>query len=86
MKDFPYELTIHVREQIVERKIPLEWIRRVLENPSRTEPHKTDPELRHALGIIPENGDRVLRVVYNSTTQPWRIVTVHFDRRLKGKL
>ena len=86
MENFPYELTIHAREQIVERDISLEWIKRVLDSPALTEPHKTDPELRHALGVIPEYGNRVLRVVYNYTTDPWRVVTVHFDRRMKGKL
>ena len=44
---------------------------------------ETDPEdlaLGHALGRIPEHGDSVLRVVYNKTVKPWRIVTVYFDR------
>jgi hypothetical protein len=39
------------------------------------------PELRHALAHIPEYGGRVLRVVYNRTTIPWRIVTAYFDRK-----
>ena len=29
---------------------------------------------------IPEHGNRVLRVVYNERTVPWRIVTAFFDR------
>ncbi len=59
---------------------------RVLERPFRVEPDPVDPELRHALAPIPEHGGRVLRVVYNPTASPWRVVTVYFDRRLRGRL
>lgn len=77
--DFPYGLTAHAERVIAEREIPLEWIARVLERPDRTETDKVDPALRHALASIPEHGGRVLRVVYNSTVTPWRVVTVYFD-------
>jgi hypothetical protein len=50
------------------------------------EPDREDPELRHALARIPEYGDRVLRVVYNQTTVPWRIITVYFDRTQRNRL
>jgi len=50
------------------------------------EPDKVDPELRHALGRIIEHDDRILRVVYNVTLNPWRIVPVYFDRDQRGKL
>lgn len=86
MENFSYELTVHAQEQIAKREIPLEWVERVLTNPTLTEAHKSDSELSHANGAIAENGDRVLRVVYNHTTTPWRVVTVHFDRKMKGKL
>lgn len=86
MENFPYPLTDHAARRISERNISLEWINRVLSNPQRTEPDPEDPELCHALGTIPEYGNRVLRVVYNETVSPWRIVSAHFDRRLKGKL
>jgi len=35
---------------------------------------------------IPEHGDRVLRVVLNNTVVPARVVSVYFDRTMKGKL
>jgi hypothetical protein len=57
----------------------------VLGNPDRTEPGKVDPSLTHALGRIPEHGDRVLRVVYNGNVDPPRIVTAYFDRGQKGE-
>lgn len=64
----------------MQRGISLDWIVRVLEAPDHEEPDAEDPELFKAWGYIPELGGRVLCVVYNETTDPWRIVTAYFDR------
>ena len=84
--EFPYALTAHAARVIVERGIPLAWVARGLSGPTRTEPDRQDPRLRHALAEIPEHGGRVLRVVYNETTQPWLVVTAYFDRGQRGRL
>jgi hypothetical protein len=34
--------------------------------------------------MFPDN--RVLRVIYNKTVDPAAVITVYFDRRMKGKL
>lgn len=81
-----YELTAHAATVMAERKIPAAWVERVLQSPERTEPDRVDPELRHAMGVITEQDDRILRVVYNVAVNPWRIVTVYFDRAQRGKL
>jgi len=86
LENFPDPLTDHAAQRVSERNISLEWIYRVLSNPQKTEPHPEDPELRYAWGTISESGNRVLRVVYNETVNPWRIVSVYFERKLKGKL
>jgi|LakMenEpi03Aug12_release.lakeMendotaPanAssembly.Ray.scaffolds.fasta_scaffold46040_2 hypothetical protein len=83
---FPYELTEHSKKRLSEREIPLEWIERVLFSPQRTEPDPIDPTAVWAFAAIPEAGDRVLKVVYNFTTNPCRVITFHFERRLRGKL
>lgn len=83
---YNFELTQHAKEKITERAIPLEWIERTLIKPQKTEVDKTDPNLRHALATIPEFDDRVLRVVYNFVEQPCKIVTVYFDRNMRGRL
>jgi hypothetical protein len=80
-----YELTAHARAVVEERAIRLDWLERVLVNPERTESDRADPELRHAIGRIAENDDRHLRVIYNATVTPWRIVTAYFDRGLRGE-
>ena len=69
-----------------ERSIKREWMEKVLAHPALVEPDRDDPEITHALGNIPEHGGRVLRVVFNGTGKPVKIVTVYFDRAMKGKL
>ncbi len=80
-----YELTAHARTVLDERGILLDWLERVLVSPDRTESDRADPELRHAIGRIVENDDRYLRVIYNGTVTPWRIVTAYFDRGLRSQ-
>lgn len=83
--DLPYVLTFHARKRLLQRDISLEWVARVLMNPQWLEPDTKDPTLAHALSRIPEMGDRVLRVVYNWTTEPIRIITFHPDRRERNR-
>lgn len=77
----PHAVTVMAEREILEM-----WVARILTSPQRTEPDATDPLLRHALGWITERDDRVLRVVYNETIHPWRVVTAYFDRAMRGKL
>jgi hypothetical protein len=80
-----YELTDHAAAVIAEREIDIAWVARVLARPERTEKDRSDPALTHALARIAERDDRVLRVVYNASVNPPRIVTSYFDRRQRGK-
>jgi len=79
-------LTNHASVVLRERDIPVEWVRRVLTHPHLRLPDAEDPDLFHALAPIAERKDRVLRVVYNGTMNPWRVVTAHFDRAWRGML
>jgi hypothetical protein len=76
----------HAIDAIIERQIDTDWIERTIEHPAHTHADKEDPELRHFLAPIPENGNRILRVVANVIRTPYEIVTVFFDRRMKGTL
>jgi len=83
--DIPgYEFSDHARNVLIEREIEITWVVRVLKQPERTEVDRSDPALIHALGRIAERDDRVLRVVYNASVNPPRIVTAYFDRRQRG--
>lgn len=81
-----YTLSKHAEDVIRERDIRTEWVAATLAEPKATEPDPDDPALFHALRIIDEFGYRVLRVVYNQTRQPVHVVTVYFDRAMKGRL
>ena len=82
----PLEYTTHAIAAMNEREIPAEWIERVVNEPALRLPDPNDPELERFFGIIPEYGDRVLRVVVNTRVATWRIVSVFFDRDMKGEL
>ncbi|HYV04679.1 MAG TPA: DUF4258 domain-containing protein [Blastocatellia bacterium] len=81
-----YELTQHARDVIEERQISIDWLECVLGNPTLIESSTTDPELESRFAKISEFGDRVLHVVVNTKVVPERVVSVYFDRRMKGKL
>jgi hypothetical protein len=81
-----YQLSKHARRRIERRQIRLEWIADALTSPDRLEPDALDPTLRHALKKIGEMDNRVLRLVYNPSVVPPRIVSVYFDRSLRGKV
>jgi hypothetical protein len=84
--DLSYRLTAHAANVIAERRIPEDWVARVLGHPGRCEADRHDPTLRHALAAISENDGRVLRVIYNDTVRPWQVVTAYFDRKERGRL
>ena len=79
-----FTLSKHAEDTMREREISLAWLTITMSAPEATEPHRGDPTLIHALRRIPEFGNRVLRVVYNQTKEPPHIVTVYFDRTVKG--
>ena len=81
-----YEFTQHARDVLAAREIPVEWVERAVFAPELTEEDERDPELLHSLVRIPENAGRVLRVVLKRTVEPVLIVTVYFDRAMRGKL
>jgi len=81
-----YELTQHARDVIEERQISIDWLERALLNPTLIETSETDPELESRFAKVPEFGDRVLRVVVNRLVVPQRVVSVYFDRKMRGNL
>jgi hypothetical protein len=53
----------------------------VLQHPEQVVPDPMDGDLQHYLARISGFGDRVLRVIVNTTKEPPYVVTVFFDRR-----
>jgi hypothetical protein len=81
-----FELTRHAEDAPVRRKIEKDWVNRVLSFPQRIVPDAADPMLEHRLAKIPECDNRVLPVIINPHTEPIRVVTLFFDRKIRGKL
>jgi len=78
-----YEFSSHARDMLAERAIREE---RVYETIAEHEIRRRaeDGTIRFARRIE-ELGGRYLRVVVNPAVKPRRIVTMFFDRRLRGR-
>ena len=66
--------------------IPAEWVQRVVAEPTSRVPDPNDPEVERFFRRIPEKDNRILRVAVNTNVAPWRVVSVFFDRNMRGKL
>ena len=78
-----FELSLHAQDMLTEREIREEWLWQTLSVPDGT--FSADDGTIHYTKAIAERDGRVLRVVTNPDVDPQRIVTVFFDRRLRGK-
>ncbi|MDX2045026.1 MAG: DUF4258 domain-containing protein [Acidobacteriota bacterium] len=78
-----FELSGHAKEMLAERNILEEWVWRTV-NTSTRKRMGEDGNL-HFTKAIKEKDRRVLHVVVNPNSDPRRIVTVFFDRRLSKK-
>lgn len=81
-----YDLSHHAAEMLRRRGIRREWVELALASPQRVERGTVDPSVLHHLVAIEACEGRVLRVLYNETVSPVRVVSVFLDRRMKGKL
>ena len=79
-------LTAHARQVMAERGILLEWVQRAVDAPALRNRDPYDEEVERFYLPVAERGNRVLRVAVNVTSDPWRVVTVFFDRAMRGEL
>ncbi len=77
--------TEHALRRMAKRQLRKEWIERVVGNPAYIEQDDVDVALEHRLAVVPELANRVLRVIV-SKDKPWRVITAHLDRNMKGKI
>jgi hypothetical protein len=77
--------TQHALKRMAKRQLRQEWIEQVIARPARIEPDEYDPDLEHRLAPVPELANRVLRVIV-SKGETKRVITVHPDRKMKGKI
>ena len=81
-----FVLSNHAQERSIQRGIREEWIRKTILNPQKTEIDPINSTALRAWREIPENNNAVLLVVYNPQTNPFVVITVFFDRSMRGKL
>jgi hypothetical protein len=81
-----FQFSNHALRTLTEREILAEWVERTLEVPDLILPDPNDATVERCFRRIPEFGGRVLRVAVNRTVEPNRVVSVFFDRKMKGKL
>ncbi len=81
-----YQMTKHARMALEEREILIEWMERAMTAPELITPDPEDATVERRFRRIPEFGGRVLRVAVNTAVEPERVVSVFFDRTMKGKL
>ena len=78
--------TKHAKRALKEREISIEWVERAVRAPELRQPDVNDSEAERFYSKIPENDNRILRVVVNTRVAPWRVVSVFFDRSKRGEL
>ena len=81
-----FVLSKHAEVSATEREIPLEWIRLTLEDPDRREADRREVGVELFYAKIAAYENRVLKVVVNVQVDPWRVMSVYFDRSMKERL
>ena len=81
-----YIYTRHAEIVMESREINAEWVNLAIETPEQRSLDPVGPSLERFFRSIPEKDGRVLRVVVKTSVAPWRVVSVFFDRSMKGKL
>ena len=81
---FDVVFSVHARDMLKEREISEEWVILTINSPDKSEKRAEDNNW-HYTKSIPERENRILRVVVNQEVNPYRVVTVFFDRRLRRR-
>jgi Domain of unknown function (DUF4258) len=77
------KLSKHTADEMAGRGIRFAYIEAALTAPDRVAQDATDPALSRSYKLIPEFGNRVLRVVHRPDGDDIFVVTAHWDRGAK---
>ena len=78
--------TEHALNAMAEREISQDWVGQTVVAPDMRAPNPNDPDTEFFFRREREQGDRVSAVAVNTNAAPWRVVTVYFDRGMRGRL
>ena len=81
-----FNLTQPASQVMEERQIPVQWMGPTVTSPELRLPDPDGEEIERRFLRIPESGGRVLRAVVNNKAVPELVVSVFFDRSMRGKL
>jgi hypothetical protein len=81
----PIRLTPHAEHRLAERGFERGWIERALREPLWTELEPDEPDVERRFALVPERGDRMLRVACSETDDEIRVISVMFDRNAKRR-
>ena len=84
--EMEFVLSKHAEVSAEEREIPLEWIRSALEQPDHRQTDRREEGVELFYAKIAAHGNCVLKVVVNVQVDPWRVMSVYFDRSMKERL
>jgi hypothetical protein len=76
----PFHYTQHALAMLAERQIEPEWVEEAINSPDAVEADPAHADRTRAFRRIPERDGRVLRVVYVSEADIFRIITLFLDR------
>ena len=82
----PLTYTRHALDVMERRGIRPEWVQRAVAAPGRRLRDPYDAAVERFFSRVPERDGRVLRVAVNTESDPWRVVSVFFDRSMRGEL
>ena len=86
MEPLTLEYTRHAHRVMEERLILVDWVESAVSEPTLRTLDPIDSEVERFFRRIPAHGNRVLRVAVNTRVAPWRVVSVFFDRSMRGEL
>ena len=78
--------TSHALDVMERRGIRPEWVERAVTAPERRIRDPSDWTLERFFRRIIESDGKVLRVVVNTESDPWRVVITFSDRSMRGEL
>lgn len=78
--------TSHALDVMERRGIRPEWVERAVNAPERRVRDPYDWTLERFFSRITESDGKVLRVVVNTESDPWRVVSTFFDSAMRGGL
>ena len=80
------EYSQHAQDVMRERRIERSWVESAVSAPVLRTPDASDQDLERFYAPIQQNEGRILRVVVNTSSAPWRVITVFFDRGMRVRV